>query len=126
MLPLSSPYLAKCGLTRQVRLKSPASTSCATWRAPGRLNAERHMRTTDSPKPSGASRVIGVILLAAAGLLVGTPSALADGNCGPIGGGGTRGCPPTPNPTPLTVTFSMPGRNDAVAVTETLTRGLQQ
>jgi hypothetical protein len=47
------------------------------------------------------------------------------GGCGPQASRGT-GCQPTTNPAPLTLAFSMPGRNDAVAVTLTLTRGLQQ
>ena len=39
------------------------------------------------------------------------------GDCGRVGGGGSRGCPT--NPTPLTVSFTIPGRDDAVAVSVT-------
>src|SRR6478672_5166870 len=71
-------------------------------------------------------RALGsVTLLILATLITANPRAVADGGCGPFGGGGT-GCTPVPNPAPLTLVFSMPGRDDAVAVTVTLTRGLQQ
>ena len=69
-----------------------------------------------------AVAVVGAVL----GMLILAPVAAADGNCGRVGGGGTRGCPPAPNPTPLTLSFTMPGRVDAVAVTVTLTRSRQE
>ena len=84
------------------------------------------MRVSSSPAPARCSWVASILVGVAMTLVPLGPSALAEANCGPLGGGGTRGCPPTPNPTPLTVVFAMPGRNDAVAVSVTLTRGLQE
>jgi hypothetical protein len=66
-------------------------------------------------------------LITAVALLGRSLPASADGGggCGPQAGRGT-GCQPTPNPAPVTLAFSMPGRDDAVAVMVTLARGIQQ
>src|SRR5690242_12889832 len=93
--------------------------------ADGRSNGARRMQTREL-RTQTPTRSAAVILLALAGVLMFAPAAAADGNCGPILGGGTRGYPQVPNPTPLTLSFTMPGSEDAVAVTVTLTRGAQQ
>jgi hypothetical protein len=79
---------------------------------------------TDLHMHNMGTRAAAALLGLTIALLAAAPRAIADGNCGPLRGGGTRGCPT--NPTPLTVSFTMPGRDDAVAVSVTLTRGLQQ
>ena len=79
------------------------------------------MRITDVER---YVRTWATFLVIGVGILALAPTAIAAGNCGRVGGGGSRGCPT--NPTPLTVSFTMPGRDDAVAVSVTLTGGLQQ
>jgi hypothetical protein len=109
------------------RPSSSAAVIC-TRSIPRRLTT---WPATTNCTPSGAMSSnfevkAAMVAAVAAGLLTLAPVAMADGNCEPIAGGGTQGCPPVPNPTPLSVTLSMPGQDDAVAVTVTLSRGLQQ
>src|SRR5712691_13426113 len=82
------------------------------------------MRTTEFARPlSLATRVsVSTCVAVAAVVLSATTTHAQSTPCGPNGARGSVGC----NPTPLTVAFRMPGRDDAVAVTVTLTRGLQQ
>src|ERR671933_204263 len=92
----------------------------------GKSSVEKHTQMTDTLSVTKGGRTSTIVLgVTVALLMLGAP-AFADGNCGPLAGGGTRGCPPAPNPTPLTLAFTMPGRDDVVAVTVTLTRGVQQ
>src|SRR5215469_17493177 len=94
--------------------------------ARGKSSGESRMQTTGLHRRL-RNRVAGVAVVGAViGIFMFVPAAAADGGCGRVGGGGSRGCPPAPNPTPLTISFTMPGRDDAVVVTVTLTRGLQQ
>src|SRR6266545_5165798 len=117
----------RCGPTRRMRLSARSSTSFAMRPALGRSNEVSVMSTPNAtarrrlPRLPLFALVIGVLLLR----LSSPVFADGGGGCGPQASRGT-GCQPTPNPAPLTLAFSMPGRNDAVAVTLTLTRGLQQ
>src|SRR5438045_3451796 len=81
------------------------------------------MRTTDLRSMLSLLVFVGVVASTTLLTLV-TPGAVRaqSSSCGPQGRSGSLGC----NPAPVTIAFSMPGRDDAVAVTVTLTRGLQQ
>src|SRR4051795_6139725 len=82
------------------------------------------MRTIDVVTPRSLLTLVAVRLATAVVALALLPAAaLAQStSCGPLGGGGSLHC----NPTPVTIAFSMPRRDAAVAVAVTLARGQQQ
>jgi len=82
------------------------------------------MRTTDAGRAPSLLTVVAVFVCGTVGWILIAPAVALgqSASCGPLGGGGSLRC----NPTPVTISFSMPGRDDATAITVTLARGLQQ